>query len=57
MKHFGLIPGALEAMPSHSWIGAEDVLETPTSRAELRAALKRAEIRVRELKLRLNPDA
>jgi hypothetical protein len=57
MSHFALIPGALEAVPTHTWIAAEDVFERPVSRADLRAALKRAEINVKALRARLNPDA
>jgi hypothetical protein len=57
MSHFDLIPGALEAVPTHTWIVAEDVFERPVSRADLRAALKRAEINVKALRARLNPDA
>ena len=56
MHHFALIPGAIEAMPSHTWVYPGDVIEKPLNREELRAALRRAEAHLRLLRTQLNSD-
>ena len=56
MRHFALIPGALEAMPSHTWISSNEVIEREPSRLELRAAVRRAEAHLRLVRARLNPE-
>jgi hypothetical protein len=56
LTHFAMNPAALEAMPTHTWLTAGDVRESPPNRTELRAALRRAEAHVRLLRSLLSPE-
>ena len=57
MFEFALIPEALNAVPTHTWLTEDGLTDRPLSRAELRAALRRAEANASRLRVQLNPES
>jgi len=53
---FTLIPEAVNAVPTHSWLTEDSLTDRPLTRSELRIALRRAEARVSRLRGLLNPE-
>ena len=54
---FTMIPEALNAVPSHTWLTEDGLTDRPLTRSELRAALRRAEAHANRLRIQLNPES
>ena len=54
---FTMIPEALNAVPSHTWLTEDGLTDRPLTRSELRAALRRAEAHASRLRIQLNPES
>ena len=57
MFEFTLIPEALNAVPTHTWLTEDCLTDRPLTRSELRAALRRAEAHASRLRVQLNPES
>ena len=54
---FTMIPEALNAVISHTWLTEDGLTDRPLTRSELRAALRRAEAHASRLRIQLNPES
>ena len=57
MFEFTLIPEALNAVPTHTWLTEDGLTDRPLTRSELRKALRRAEAHASRLRVQLNPES